>query len=88
MCGYCGKWHICNFAGLPLIWDNAILEFNTEEAAKSFLEDYVKNFYDDYEEYCMIFGINFKLEEPNENAINCTNKRIYYDKEKDDKYLA
>lgn len=76
-------WYIVNEV-FPLCWDEEVLEFDTEESAKEFLE------------HC--YSLELLPKEDNAfvehsiryydgGSINATNKTIIYSKEKDDYIL-
>ena len=77
------KWYIVNEV-FPLCWYEKMLEFDTEESAKEFLE------------HCYSLELLFKEDSVfvehsiryyDEGSINATAKTIVYDEEKDDYVL-
>ena len=53
------KWHIYNNEHQALFWNGLLLDFDTEESAKRFIDSYVSQMFDNPEDYYKTFGVYF-----------------------------
>ena len=83
------KWYICNKDQNLLCWAGILLEFDTEDSAKRFLNSYLAQTYDDLQFYYHIFGVYFIQDEIKDSvSINATNLKVAFSDTKPDGYLT
>ena len=72
------KWYICNKDQNLLCWAGILLEFDTEDSAKRFLNSYLsQTTYDSPQFYYHIFGVYFIQDEIKDSvSINATNLKV------------
>ena len=74
------KWYIFNKEEQPLMYQDKIVEFDSQESAENFMIGYIQE--ENYCQFCEENGITYRLldvkDELGDGTINLTNEQIFF----------